>query len=85
LLIYIVYLYLFIFFLRIDLDSSVSMVMPGEHSEVKITLLNKMIMDIGQPFTVRENGRTVATGIISEILSNVNVSKNNLSKVNAIS
>ncbi|XP_060852963.1 putative elongation factor Tu-like protein isoform X2 [Rhopalosiphum padi] len=72
-------------FCRIDLDSSVSMVMPGEHSEVKITLLNKMIMDIGQPFTVRENGRTVATGIISEILSNVNISKNNLSKVNAIS
>lgn len=58
------------------------MVMPGEHAEVTLTLLNKMIMDIGQPFTVRENGRTVATGIISEILSNVNVSRNNLSKVN---
>jgi len=57
------------------------MVMPGEHAEVTITLLNKMIMDIGQPFTVRENGKTVATGIISKILSNVDVSKNNLSKV----
>lgn len=57
--------------------------MPGEHAEVIITLLNKMIMDIGQPFTIRENGRTVATGIISEVLSNVHVSKNNLSKVNA--
>lgn len=55
--------------------------MPGEHAEVTITLLNKMIMGIGQPFTLRENGRTVATGIISEILLNVNVSKNNLSKV----
>jgi len=74
-------LYLFIFSLRIDLDPAVSMVMPGEHADVVITLLNKMIMDIGQPFTVRENGRTVATGIISEILSNVKVSKNNLSKV----
>ncbi|KAL5235079.1 hypothetical protein ACI65C_002489 [Semiaphis heraclei] len=70
---------------RIDLDSAVSMVMPGEHTEVIITLLNKMIMDIGQPFTIRENGRTVATGIISEILSNVNVSKNNLSKVKTAS
>lgn len=59
--------------------------MPGEHTEVIITLLNKMIMDIGQPFTIRENGRTVATGIISEILSNVNVSKNNLSKVKTAS
>jgi len=76
-----VYLYSFIFYPRIDLDPAVSMVMPGEHAEVIVTLLNKMIMDIGQPFTIRENGRTVATGIISEILSNVNVSKNNLSKV----
>lgn len=59
------------------------MIMPGEHAEVVVTLLNKMIMDIGQPFTVRENGRTVATGIISDILSNVNVSKNNLSKMKA--
>lgn len=57
------------------------MIMPGEHSEVQITLLNKMVMDIGQPFTIRENGRTVATGIISEFLSNVNISKNNLSKI----
>lgn len=55
--------------------------MPGEHSDVRITLLNKMIMDIGQPFTIRENGRTVATGIISEILSNLYISKNNLSKI----
>lgn len=57
------------------------MIMPGEHGNVKITLLNKMIMNIGQPFTVRENGRTVATGIISKILPNVHISKNNLSKI----
>lgn len=57
------------------------MLMPGEHGDVQITLLNKMIMDIGQPFTIRENGKTVATGIISEILPNVDVTKNNLSKI----
>lgn len=55
--------------------------MPGEHGDVQITLLNKMVMDIGQPFTIRENGKTVATGIITEILPTVNVSKNNLSKI----
>lgn len=86
------YLLLFVFFflwyyllaffiLRIDLDPTVSMIMPGEHGEVEITLLNKMIMDVGQPFTLRENGKTVATGIISDFLSNVHVSKNNLSKI----
>jgi elongation factor Tu len=58
------------------------MIMPGEHGDVKIILLNKMIMDIGQPFTIRENERTVATGIITKFLSNVIVTKNNLSKVN---
>lgn len=57
------------------------MIMPGEHGDVQITLLNKMVMDVGQPFTIRENGKTVATGIISDVLPNVNVSKNNLSKI----
>lgn len=57
------------------------MLMPGEHSEIQITLLNKMVMNIGQPFTVRENGRTVATGIITKILPNINIVKNNLSKI----
>lgn len=60
------------------------MLMPGEHGEVRITLLNKMIMDIGQAFTIRENGKTVATGIISEILPCVNVPHNNLSKINLL-
>lgn len=43
-----------------------------------------MIMDIGQPFTIRENGRTVATGIVNEILSNIRISKNNLSKIDEL-
>lgn len=66
---------------RVDLDPTLSMIMPGEHSDVYITLLNKMVLDIGQPFTIRENGKTVATGIITGLLSNVQVSKNNLSKI----
>lgn len=58
-----------------------SMIMPGEHGDVQISLLNKMVMDVGQSFTIRENGRTVATGIISKFLTNVDVTKNNLSKI----
>lgn len=57
------------------------MLMPGEHGDVQITLLNKMVLDIGQSFTIRENGRTVATGIISDTLPNVHLAKNNLSKI----
>lgn len=61
------------------------MIMPGEHGDVEIILLNKMIMNIGQPFTIRENGRTVATGIITDTLPNVHISKNNLSKLSETS
>ncbi|XP_050520558.1 elongation factor Tu-like isoform X2 [Daktulosphaira vitifoliae] len=66
---------------RIDLDPSIPMIMPGEHAEVRLTLLNKMVMDIGQTFTIRENGKTVATGIISQKLSNVNIPKGNLGRL----
>lgn len=66
------------------MNPDVSMVMPGEHCDIKITLLNKMFMDIGQPFTIRENGRTVATGIVSEILPNIKLLKNNLSKIQIV-
>ncbi|VVC24779.1 Translation protein, beta-barrel domain,Translation elongation factor EFTu/EF1A, C- [Cinara cedri] len=66
---------------RIDIDTEASMIMPGEHGDIQITLLNKMIMSIGQPFTIRENGKTVATGLITDILPNINVPKNNLSKI----
>ncbi|XP_050423709.1 elongation factor Tu-like [Adelges cooleyi] len=66
---------------RIDLDPSIPMIMPGEHAEVRLTLLNKMVMDIGQSFTIRENGKTVATGIISEKLPNVNLPKGILGKL----
>lgn len=63
------------------MDSALPMLMPGEHGDIRITLLNKMVMDVGQPFTIRENDRTVATGLITEILKNINISKNNLSKI----
>ncbi|KAG8278330.1 elongation factor Tu [Homalodisca vitripennis] len=53
---------------RIDLVEGSSMVMPGEHSSVTLTLLYKMVMSPGQSFTIRENNVTVATGIISKVL-----------------
>lgn len=56
------------------------MIMPGEHSKVRLTLLRKMVMTPGQPFTIRENGMTVATGIISERLPSLDLPKNKLSK-----
>lgn len=64
---------------RIDLQPGVDLAMPGEHVSVRLTLLKKMSMVEGQSFTIRENQSTVATGIITKILDNVNF--NNLAKL----
>lgn len=57
------------------------MMMPGDHGEVYLTLLEDMVMTQGQPFTVRENNVTVATGIITDTLKSVDVPKGKLGKV----
>lgn len=57
-----------------------NMIMPGEHANVRITLLRKMVMTRGQAFTLRENGATVATGMILERKPSIELPKNKLSK-----
>lgn len=58
--------------------------MPGEHGQVRVTLLRKMVMTPGQPFTIRENGATVATGMITNRLPSLDLPKNKLSKAPVI-
>jgi len=60
---------------RIDLIPPQEMIMPGEHSTVELTLLKQMVMTMGQQFTVRENNTTIATGIVTKVLPNVQVPK----------
>lgn len=55
--------------------------MPGDHGEVYLTLLEGMVMTPSQPFTIRENNVTVATGIITELLPSIEVPKGKLGKV----
>lgn len=66
--------------MRFFLDDNVDMMLPGDHGNVYLTLLLKMVMVSGQQFTVRENNITVATGIVTETLENVNIS-NSLGKM----
>lgn len=67
---------------RVDLvGTDAMMLMPGEHGGIRLTLLKKMVMSVGQPFTIRENGATVATGIITETLPSVDLPLNKLSKL----
>lgn len=51
------------------------MLMPGEHGDVHLTLQWKMVMAKGQAFTIRENNRTVATGVVTNTLESVEVPK----------
>ncbi|CAK1589558.1 unnamed protein product [Parnassius mnemosyne] len=66
---------------RIDLEPTMDMMMPGDHGEVYLTLLEGMVMTQGQPFTIRENNVTVATGIITETLPSLDVPNGKLGKV----
>ncbi|XP_038218225.1 elongation factor Tu-like [Zerene cesonia] len=66
---------------RIDLEPTMDMLMPGDHAEVYLTLLEGMVMTTGQPFTIRENNVTVATGIVTETLQNVDVPNGKLGRV----
>ncbi|XP_067001920.2 elongation factor Tu [Anabrus simplex] len=66
---------------RVDLESDVGMIMPGEHGTVYLTLLRSMVMSRGQPFTIRENNSTVITGIITEVLNRIQIGNMKLIKV----
>lgn len=45
----------------------------GDTGEVNLTLSKKMILQVGQSFTIRELGRIVATGIITGTLPDVKI------------
>jgi len=67
---------------RIDLMPNQDLVMPGEHATVRLILLKKMVMNMGQQFTIRENNSVSATGIIVKTLDPL-VIQQTLVKVNA--
>lgn len=66
---------------RIDLMEGQTMLMPGDHAPVRITLHRQMVMTPGQSFTIRENEATVATGVITKSEKSVNLPMNKLSKL----
>ncbi|XP_064475089.1 elongation factor Tu-like [Ornithodoros turicata] len=65
---------------RVDVASD-SMLMPGDHADVFLTLPKKMLMTVGQSFTIREHNRTVATGLISEVLPSILVTTSQIGMV----
>ena len=52
----------------IDLPAGVEMVMPGDNVSMTIELITPIAIEKGLRFAIREGGRTVGSGIVTEIL-----------------
>jgi elongation factor Tu len=50
------------------LPDGVEMVMPGDNVQMEIELIQPIAMDQGLRFAIREGGRTVGSGVVSEIV-----------------
>ena len=57
---------------EIHLPEGVEMVMPGDNVEIEVVLIYKVALNEGLRFAIREGGRTVGSGQITEILPDVN-------------
>ncbi|GAB6090109.1 elongation factor Tu [Spirochaeta dissipatitropha] len=52
----------------VQLPEGKEMVMPGDNTEINVTLIHPIAMDKGLRFAIREGGRTVASGQVTEII-----------------
>ena len=52
----------------IELPAGVEMVMPGDNVEMTVELIAPIAIENGTKFSIREGGRTVGSGSISEII-----------------
>ena len=53
---------------NIELPDGVEMVMPGDNLTIKVDLIQPIALSIGLRFAIREGGRTVGAGQVTEIL-----------------
>ena len=54
---------------RLDDDSDLKMVMPGDRIKVIVQLIEPIAIEKGMRFAIREGNRTVGAGVVSSILS----------------
>jgi elongation factor Tu len=53
---------------NINLPSGVEMVMPGDNLTIEVDLIQPIALSVGLRFAIREGGRTVGAGQVTEIL-----------------
>jgi elongation factor Tu len=51
-----------------QLPEGMEMVMPGDNVSIEVELITPVAMDKGLRFAIREGGRTVGAGTVTEIL-----------------
>lgn len=52
---------------EIALPEGIDMVMPGDNTAITVTLEKQAAMEVGHHFAVREGGRTVGSGVVTEV------------------
>ncbi|MFH1018873.1 MAG: elongation factor Tu [Pseudomonadota bacterium] len=52
-----------------ELPANVEMVMPGDNTEMSVVLISPIAMEKEVRFAIREGGRTVGAGIVTEVIA----------------
>ena len=52
----------------ITLPKDVEMVMPGDNISIEVALIVPVAIEKGLRFAIREGGRTVGAGVVSDII-----------------
>ena len=52
----------------VDLPSGIEMVMPGDNVEITIELISPIAMEKEVRFAIREGGRTIGSGVVTEVI-----------------
>ena len=53
---------------EVILDEGVEMVMPGDNANLTVELITPVALELGSHFAIREGGRTVGAGVLTQII-----------------
>jgi translation elongation factor TU len=56
---------------EVRLEPSREMVLPGDNLAIHVTLEKPVAVDVGSRFAIREGGRTVGSGVVTELENGV--------------
>ncbi|MGB9606425.1 MAG: elongation factor Tu, partial [Bryobacteraceae bacterium] len=53
---------------EVILDKGVEMVMPGDNANLTVKLIQPVALEVGSRFAIREGGKTVGAGVLTQII-----------------